>query len=209
MKRLGTTLSIGLLVAALTIPGSLSAFTLGVDYDETVQNNGLGAVGYDYVSTVEFYDGHGYIPFLHTESWAHSLSADFMPVPDAFQVTSARLEITGSQFMGFGADLVQFAGTYEWTQATGWHWVNNSTNVFNLGDVDDYYWNQSAFEVAMTPVFDLGVRVARSVLSIDYAPAGGVGEQFAAVPEPTTLLLVGFGIVGAAGYRRFRRMVRK
>jgi hypothetical protein len=198
----------GSLLAALSIPGGVFAFTLGVDYDETIQDNGLGAAGFDYVSTVEFREGAGLIRWLDTESWAHSLSADYMPVPDAFQVTSARLDISGCRYLGLGADVVEFAGTYEWTQGSGWHWASPMNSSFDLTGIDNSYWNQDVFEVAMTPVFDLGVRVARSVLSIDYAPTENFTSGVSAVPEPATALLLGFGLIGVAGYR-LRRHITK
>lgn len=204
MKRLHAIIICGLLLAAFCFTTDISAFTLGVDYNETIQDNGLGAVGFDYVSTVNFRDNHGFIPLLHTESWAHSLSTDYMPVPDAFKVTNARLDIFGYQYLGTGLDMVSFGGTCEWTQSSGWHWVSGTHSAFDLSDIDDSFWNSNPFVVSMTPVFDLGVRVTRSVLSLDYAQSDDNG-QYAAVPEPTSILLLGLGLVGAAGYRLRRR----
>ena len=43
MRKLRWLLISGLLLVALSIPGGVFAFTLGVDYDETIQDNGLGA----------------------------------------------------------------------------------------------------------------------------------------------------------------------
>jgi len=204
VKRIHAIIFCGLLVAAFAFTTDVSAFTLGVDYNETIQDNGLGAVGFDYVSTVNFRENRGFIPFLHTGTWEHSLSADYMPVPDAFKVTSARLDTFGYQHVGTGVDMVSFGGTCEWTQSNGWHWVSGTHNAFDLSNIDNSFCNSNPFVVSMTPVFDLGVRVTRSVLSIDYAASSDDG-QYAAVPEPTSIILLGLGLVGAAGYRLRRR----
>jgi hypothetical protein len=208
VKRLSWLAIVGLFTAALSVPGTVSAFTLGVDYDETIQDNGIGATGFDYVSTIEFREGAGLIRWLHTDSWAHTLSADYMPVPDAFQVTSARLDISGCRYLGFGSDMVEFAGSYEWSHGSGWRWIGPMNGSFDLSGIDNSYWNQDVFEVAMTPIFDLGVRVGSSVLSIDYAPADNFvsGGGVSAVPEPATALLLGFGLIGVIGYRLRRHI---
>lgn len=190
-----------ILAVMLVLPISLSAFTLGIDYTENITDNGLGSVGYDYVSTVNFNERRGFIGWLDTESWGHTLSSDYMPVPDEFQVTSAQLEIRGFRYFGFGLDLVSFGGSYNWTSDLGWRCIAKTHNTFDLTGIDNEYWNSDPFMVAMTPVTDLGVVLSQSTLSIDYAPSGSTGPLLTAVPEPTSLLLLGFGLVGVAGAR--------
>jgi hypothetical protein len=194
-----------IMMAALMVSGSASAFTLGVDYSETVQDYGLGTPGYDYVSTVDFYKGHGFIGWLQTESWEHSLSLAYTPVPEAYQIASARLDISGCRFFGVGGDLVEFAGSIQWTQVDGWRWIASSDNSFDLSSIDNSYWNAETFKVSMTPVFDLGVHVNQSVLSIDYVASGAFNQELAAVPEPASLLLVGVGLAGLVGLRVRRK----
>ena len=183
------------------------AFNFGTDYTETVQNNGLGAVGYDYISTINFNDGHGFIGFGQTETWLHSLSSDFMPVPDQYVVTSATLQIKGTRYVGFGYDLVSFAGEMQWTDGGGWRWIGSTNSTFDLTNIDYGYWNADPFAVSYTPVFDLGVCISQSVLSIDYAAAGDGGgfADASAVPEPGSLMLLVMGLGGLAGYRKMRR----
>jgi hypothetical protein len=184
--------------------GSASAFTFGVDYTEAVQDNGLGATGFDYVSTVDFKQCRGFIGWGRAESWEHTLSADYTPVPEAYQIASARLDITGYRYFGLGADLVEFAGSLNWTEVEGWRWVSHSENSFDLSGIDHSYWNAPTFQVAMTPVFDLGLRLQQSVLSIDYIAGGGPRAEFTVVPEPASLILVGLGLAGVMGVRARR-----
>ncbi len=205
MTKRATFLLTTTFMALLLAFGTASAFTFGVDYTETIQDNGFGAAGFDYVSTVDFNQDHGFISWLDTESWEHSLSAAYTPVPEAYQVGSARLDLSGTRYLGLGGDLVEFAGSFHWTEVEGWRWISPTESSFDLSSIDNSYWNADSFEVSMTPVFDLGICLDRSVLSIDYIAEGGPTEEFAAVPEPASLLLVGLGLAGIAGARARRK----
>jgi len=188
-----------LCLCLLALPAAVSAFTLGTDYTESINVSGN-----TYTSTVEF--DNGFIGWLQTESWGHTLSEDFMTVPDNFTVNSATLRITGFHAVGNGLDLVNFGGTCNWTAYEGWTWCWDETdNLFDLTNIDNSYWNTSPLMVSMTPIFDLGVCLTSSIMTVNYGDAGvpNFPSGVTAVPEPTTLLLLASGLLGA-GYMRRR-----
>ena len=192
----------GVLVLAMlcVAPSQSYSFILGVDYAETVTDLGINAPGFNYVSEVEF--SNGGISWLQTESWGHSLSENYMMVPNDFIVSNATLEIVGWRYIGFGNDVVQVGGTVHWTGFDGWQWVSGTDNILDVTNIDHSYWNSNPLSVSMTPVFDMGLCLTSSTLSVDYDVATE-SVSHAAVPEPYTLLMLTLGI--AAVGIRFRR----
>ncbi len=192
---------LALALALLIVPASLSAFS----FVESVQDYGIDASGYNYVSTVDF--SCGLVTWGHTANWWHSLSESYMPVPDGYKINQATLQIEGWQVLGFGGELVEVAGTAYWSDLHGWQVLNSSSSIFDLTGTADAYWNSEFLDVSFTPLFEVGAVLARSTLSVDYDRvliADG-GDQTVAAPEPTTILLMGFGLLGGRILSRKRK----
>jgi hypothetical protein len=190
-------LAVGL--AILTLPVETFAFS----FIESIDNYGIETSGYNYVSTVDFTDG--FIGWGQTETWGHTLSIDYMTVPDNFTVSNAVLEIQGFQYAGLGGEVVNVAGTLVWTGISGWHWVNDVQYSFDITDINNSVWNSSPLYVSLTPFFDCGFNVTQSVLSVDYDLSLYPGPDIAATPEPTTMLLFGIGLGIAAISRKKKK----
>ena len=157
---------------------------------------------YMYASTVDFYtqmpdtwrDGVWIGTGDQMEcqlGWSHSLPPGFQVPPD--QVLRAKLKIDG-EYIDTDGNIIEIEGLLEWDPLEHM-WNDNSTYV--LTDVDqEGFWNGGFLDINIfAGEYDL--RIDEAVLMMDYA--------YAAVPEPATLLLVGFGVAGAVALRRKHR----
>ena len=198
MKRKSTLFLV--IFSIIISTSSISAFS----FIESINNYGIDASGYNYVSSVEFTDG--FINWGHTETWGHTLSPNFMSVPDEFTVANAQLEITGYQFLGIGGEVVNVGGTLQWSGITGWHWVNYTEMAFDITSIDHSFWNSSPLYVSMTPILDLGVCLQTSTLYVDYDVSNGSsGDPNSSVPEPASLLLFSLGLIGGRTFFRKKK----
>jgi len=82
----------------------------------------------------------------------------------------------------------------------------NFSNGLAPGDDSLFFFmDTTAMNFAKTAVFDL-TNIGQTQISSQYATyAPAVPEPAPAVPEPATVLLLGLGLIGMAGVRRFRK----
>lgn len=188
MKK--TLISLGALVlvtgwistaSALTLTDTTWFNTVGTDPSEDLVSYGWG--------TVNKLDGMGdYV------SWNHNFTFD----PPAGELLSASLTLwfcdderdTWNPFtyeLGAG-----FAESGQWDFGE----INTGSQTY---DIDVAFLSDGVFGVTVASVFG-DFYLGKSELTIDYNPAP--------VPEPGTMLLMGVGLAGLAGYSRKRNQKR-
>lgn len=81
-------------------------------------------------------------------------------------------------------------------QAAIWFFENEITSTSGLSDIDSSLYS---YLVAISPTVwnDLG-----PVVVLNYSTGSGTQDMLAMVPEPTTMLLLGIGLIGIAGISR-------
>jgi len=110
-------------------------------------------------------------------------------------INSAALSIYGE--MVDDGSIVHLTGAWN-PQSHTWAWNRSDLNILN-------FWNHKVLDVTVfaeglpSNDYDFAFHMLSSELTGDYNPAS-TGE----IPEPNTLLLLGVGLVGMAGYGRYR-----
>lgn len=205
MKKLMTAMIVG--IAVLAAAGTATAYP--ISQSETVSNDYffLGDFHtYDYASCIDFYTnqpngivGGAWIGTAagldRTLSWAHTLPGDLQVPPDV--INRAKLWIDGAYIDNSG-NTVKVGSLWDWNGLDSWG-LDNTT--YNLTGVNvPGFWNNGSLGVTVWGN-ERSFRIDKAILMIDYTN-GGDDRPNDAIPEPTTIALLGLGLAGLGLVKR-------
>jgi hypothetical protein len=145
-------------------------------------------------------------PNSGTYTWTHDTPGDFEVPYDV--VNSATLEISAC-FVNYNNETIDVQGIAQGQLVDGtWSWLFGwyGSTVFDIADIFTTWNAGDTLEVALnyteTPWWN-ALYLHSSTFTLDYDNATGP----APVPEPSTVLLMGAGLLGLVGYRKVKQVL--
>ncbi|MBU0544449.1 MAG: PEP-CTERM sorting domain-containing protein [Proteobacteria bacterium] len=142
----------------------------------------------DYVS-----HGWGNVNYLNWTSDYVTWNHQFTFIPPAAIINSATLLISFTDDERDRLNPLTWDIGIGWTESGQWDFGSVDTGLYPY-DVNVDFLADGIFQVTIASVWG-DFYINQSDLTINYTP----------VPEPTTMLLLGLGLLGVAGIRRFKK----
>ncbi len=178
MKKILLTLILVFCIAGVASADILTDTTLFYSH-VTDESGDLLSNGGQFVNKLEY--------FSDWVTWKHQYTF----VPPASSINSGTLVLSLRDDSSSIWDGWEFA--FGWTEGGTWDFGEVNTGDYSYG-VNVNYLTDGVFQVTLASVGG-DFYIDKSVLTVNYNP----------VPEPTTMLLLGLGLLGVAGIRRFKK----
>jgi len=134
-------------------------------------------------------------------TYQHSTPSDFGVPPDT--VNSATLNILAKYVNGNNDEVVVEGSAVGNLSSGGWFWNGWSTSIFDIRTTFTNWTTGSPFSVTIDAngcFLDGYLKIATATFTLDYEN----GNDTVSVPEPETMLMLGFVLLGLVGVSRKR-----